>query len=328
MLAVRSTESGIRAVTVDGPSESAGPTDPSGPSGSGGPGRPRVRLRIAAAGICGTDVSFAAMGLHGFTYGHEMAGTTPDGRAWAIEPSLYCGTCAECASGNVQRCDAEGHGVLGVFQDGGMTSEIVVPEYTLLPLPAGLPVEDASLVEPGSVAWHGVRRAGLDAGERVAVVGGGSIGLLAAASARRMGFEVDVEARYEHQRSAADKLGAGRPDGQYDVVIDTAGSPTALARCAELARPGGRVVVVGVYFVTASYPGPPSLTKELTYLNAIAYDHRDGRREFADVAAMLAEQPEIAEAVITHRFPLADATEAFRVAADRSAGAIKVVLHP
>ncbi|WP_433516564.1 zinc-dependent alcohol dehydrogenase [Nonomuraea sp. CA-143628] len=310
MLAVRNTESGIRAVTVDEPS---------------GPG---VRLRIASAGICGTDVSFAAMGLRGFTYGHEMAGTTPDGQVWAVEPSLYCGNCAECASGNVQRCDAEGHGVLGIFRDGGMASEIVVPEFTLLPLPGGLPVEDACLVEPGSVAWHGVGRAGLVAGERLAVVGGGSIGLLAAAAARRMGFEVDVEARHEHQRRAADKLGAGRPHGRYDVVIDTAGGPTALTRCAELARPGGRVVVVGVYFETAPVPGSASLVKELTYINAIAYDHRDGRREFADVAAMLAEQPEIAETVITHRFPLAEATEAFQVAADRSTGAIKVVLHP
>ncbi|MET8144348.1 alcohol dehydrogenase catalytic domain-containing protein [Sphaerisporangium sp. NPDC005288] len=310
MLAVRSTESGARVVTVDRPS---------------GPG---IRVQIAAAGICGTDVSFAAMGLRGFTLGHEMAGTTQDGRAWAVEPTLYCGVCPECATGDVQRCVAEGHGVLGILQDGGMTSEVAVPEYTLLPLPGGLPVENACLVEPGSVAWHGVRRAGLVAGERVAVVGGGSIGLLAAAAVRRMGFEVDVEARYEHQAHAAEKLGAGRTHGQYDVVIDMAGSPTALTRCAELARPGGRVVVVGVYFESASFPGPTSLVKELSYMNAIAYDHRDGRREFTDVAAMLAEQPEIAEIVITHRFPLADATEAFRVAADRSSGAIKVVLHP
>ncbi|MDN3357770.1 alcohol dehydrogenase catalytic domain-containing protein [Actinomadura sp. DC4] len=310
MLAVRNTEYGMRAVTVDEPS---------------GPG---VRLRIASAGICGTDVSLAALGMRDFTYGHESAGTTPDGRAWAIEPSLYCGSCAECASGNVQRCDTEGHGVLGIFRDGGMATEIVVPEFTLLPLPGMLPVEDACLVEPGSVAWHGVRRARLVAGERVAVVGGGSVGLLAVAAARRMGFEADVEARHEHQKRAAEKLGAGLPHGRYDVVIDAAGGPAALARCAELARPGGRVVVVAVYFETATFPGPASLVKELSYINAVAYDHCDGRREFADVAAMLADQPVIAETVITHRFPLADAAEAFRVAADRSAGAIKVVLHP
>jgi threonine dehydrogenase-like Zn-dependent dehydrogenase len=184
---------------------------------------------------------------------------------------------------------------------------------------------------PGRAGLGGlarVRRAGLVAGERVAVVGGGSIGLLVAAAARRMGFEIEVEARYEHQKRAAEKLGAGLPYGQYDVAIDTAGSPAALARCAGLARPGGRVVVLAVYFETAAFPGPTSLVKELSYINAIAYDHRDGRREFADAAAMLADQPEIAATVITHRFPLADAAEAFRVAADRSAGAIKVVLHP
>jgi threonine dehydrogenase-like Zn-dependent dehydrogenase len=147
MLAVRSTESGVRAVTVDAPS---------------GPG---LQVDIAAAGICGTDVSFAAMGLRDFTYGHEMAGTTPDGRAWAVEPLLYCGACPQCLSGDVQRCDGEGHGVLGIFQNGGMTSQLVVPQFTLLPLPAGLPVQDACLVEPGSVAWHGVRRAGLVLGD-------------------------------------------------------------------------------------------------------------------------------------------------------------------
>lgn len=112
------------------------------------------------------------------------------------------------------------------------------------------------------------------------------------------------------------------------MILDTAGTPTALARCAELTRPGGRVVVVGVYFENAVFPGPTSLVKELAYLNSIGYDHRDGRREFADVAAMLADQPQIAKTVITHRFALADAAEAFRVAADRSSGAIKVVLHP
>jgi 2-desacetyl-2-hydroxyethyl bacteriochlorophyllide A dehydrogenase len=310
MLAVKNTASGIRAVTVDEPT---------------GPG---VRLHVASAGICGTDMSFAAMGLRDFIYGHEFAGTTSDGRAWAVEPTLYCGHCAQCASGSVQRCDGEGHGFLGVFRDGGMASEITVAEFTLLPLPDGLPVQDACLVEPAAVAWHGVRRADLVAGQRVAVVGGGALGLLAAAAARRLGFEVDVETRYEHQTLAAESLGAGRPQSGYDVVIDAAGSPTALARCAELARPGGRVVVLSVYFENASFPGPMSLVKELTYINAIAYDHRGGRREFADAAQMLADRPEIAKAVITHRFSLAEAAEAFRVAADRSAGAIKVVLHP
>ncbi|WP_306213774.1 zinc-dependent alcohol dehydrogenase [Actinoplanes sp. RD1] len=306
MLAVRNTGAGIEAVTCDAP------------SGSG------VRLRVASAGICGSDLAFAAMGRRDYTYGHEIAGTTDDGRAWAVAPLLYCGACPQCASGHIQRCQGEAAAVLGISRDGGMAEEIIVPEYMLIPVPAGLPVTDGCLVEPGSVAWHGIRRAAPVAGERVAVVGGGTVGLLAAAAARRMGLTADIETRYAHQARAAEKLGAGLTDGEYDVVVDAAGSPGALARCAELAKPGGRVVILGVYFDTAVLPGPTSLMKELTYINAMAYDHR----EFADVAAMLADRPEIVEAVVTHRFPLTDAAEAFRVAGDRSAGAIKVVMHP
>ncbi|MER6951036.1 alcohol dehydrogenase catalytic domain-containing protein [Nonomuraea sp. NPDC000554] len=310
MLAVRNTDAGIQVQDVVAP------------EGSG------VRLDIASAGICGTDVAFVASGLQGFTFGHEFAGTTADGAAFVVEPSIYCGRCPECAAGNTQRCADPAHGTLGIFRDGGMTESVVVPEYTLLPLPAALPVRDACLVEPGAVAWHGVRKAEMRPGERMVVVGGGSIALLAAAVARHLGFDVDVEARYEHQRSAAERLGAGRPKGDYDVVIDAAGSPSGLARCAELAAVGGRVVVLGVYNDTIGLPATHSLIKELTYVNAMAYGRPDGVREFGQVADMLAARPEIAETVITHRFPLNDAVEAFRVARDRSAGAIKVVLEP
>lgn len=309
MLAVRNTADGIQVQDV---------VDPEGPG---------VRLDIASAGICGTDVTFVANGLQGFTFGHEFAGTA-DGAAFVVEPSIYCGRCPECAAGNIQRCADPAHGTLGIFRDGGMAESVVVPEYTLLPLPAALPVQDACLVEPAAVAWHGVRKAGLRPGERVVIVGGGSIALLAAAVARHLGFDVDLEARYEHQRSAAERLGAGRPEGAYDVVIDAAGSSSGLTRCAELAAAGGRIIVLGVYNDTIGLPAAHSLIKELTYINAMAYGRPDGVREFGQAADLLANRPEIAETVITHRFPLNDAPEAFRVARDRSAGAIKVVLEP
>jgi 2-desacetyl-2-hydroxyethyl bacteriochlorophyllide A dehydrogenase len=310
MRAVRNTEQGIRVVEVDAP------------RGEG------TRLDVVSAGICGTDVLFAANGVRGFTYGHEFAGVAADGRGYAVEPTVWCGQCDQCRGGHVQRCTSAEHGHLGVFRDGGMADAVVVPEYMLVPLPDGLDARDACLVEPGSVAWHGVRRAALSPGERLAVVGGGSIGLLAAAAARRMGHAVDVEARHPHQREAAERLEAGHPHGLYDVVIDAAGSQSGLARCAELARPGGRVVLLGVYRDTVPIPAVASLTKELTFVHAIAYGHHDGVREFQEVAAMLAGNPDIAKSVITHRFPMRDAEEAFRAAGDRAAGAIKVVLHP
>ena len=310
MRAVRNTDQGIRVAEASEP---------------GGPG---VHLDIASAGICGTDVTFAAGGVQGYTYGHEFAGTTTDGQGFAVEPTVYCGKCDQCSAGHVQRCAAPGHGTLGIFRDGGMSDAVVVPENMLVPLPPGLDVRDTCLAEPASVAWHGVRRAALETGERLAIVGGGSIGLLAAASARRLGFAVDVDARHKHQIAAAQHLEAGQAHGVYDVVIDAAGSEAGLARCADLARPGGRVVLLGVYQHTVPLPGVVSLVKELTVINSIAYGRHDGIRDIEQAAAMLAENPAIAETVITHRFALKDAAEAFRVAGDRAAGAIKVVLHP
>jgi threonine dehydrogenase-like Zn-dependent dehydrogenase len=203
-----------------------------------------------------------------------------------------------------------------------------VPQENLVALPAGLDVADACLVEPAAVAWHGVVRAAIRPGERVVVVGGGSIGLLAVAAARTMGHDVDLEARHPHQVAAAERLGAGRPSGQYDVVIEAAGSESGLARCADLARPGGRVVLLGVYHGLAPVPGAMTLVKELTWVGAMAYEQHGDTREVDEVASMLAATPEIAATVITHRFPLDDAPEAFRVAADRASGAIKVVLEP
>jgi 2-desacetyl-2-hydroxyethyl bacteriochlorophyllide A dehydrogenase len=292
------------------------------------PGGDGVRLAVAAAGICGTDVSFATAGVRGFIYGHEFAGVGDDGTAYFVEPTIYGGECAECRSGNTQRCAEPGHGNLGVFSDGGMAETVVVPDYTLLPLPARMDVKDACLIEPGAVAWHGVRSARVQPGERFLVIGGGSIGLLAAAAARHLGLAPDVETRHDHQRAAADRLGFGRPGGTYDVVLDAAGGVTSMARAAEAARPGGRIVSLGVYTDTMPVPGVASLTKELTYVNSIAYGRHDGVRETEEVASMLASEPEIAQTVITHRFPLEDAAEAFRVAAERSAGAIKVVIEP
>lgn len=310
MRAVRNTDQGIVVAEAD---------DPNGPG---------VRLTIAAAGICGTDVNFAAGGVQGYTYGHEFAGTTADGRCYAVEPTVYCGQCDQCRAGHIQRCNAPEHGTLGIFRDGGMCDAVTVPENMLVRLPSGLDVRDACLVEPASVAWHGIRSAELEPGERVAVVGGGSIGLLAAAAARQRGFDVDVEVRHKHQRLAAERLEAGPAQGVYDVVIDAAGTEAGLARCAELARPGGRIVLLGVYQHTVPIPGIVSLVNELTYIHSVAYSRHDGIRDMEKAAALLADNPEIAQTVITHRFPLDDAAEAFRVAGDRASGAIKVVLHP
>jgi len=304
------TGDGIRVVDADEP------------DGAG------VRLSVASAGICGTDVNLVAAGIGGFIYGHEFAGVSDDGTGYFVEPIIYSGKCVECQSGNTQRCAEPGHTTLGIFSNGGMAETVVVPEYSLLPLSAQLDVKDACLIEPGSIAWHAVRRARVQPGERFLVVGGGSIGLLAAAAAQHQGLDVDVDTRHDHQAAAAERLGSGQPSGAYDVVLDAAGSESSLAASAAAARPGGRIISLGVYMTTMPIPGLVSLNNELTYINSIAYGRHDGVREVEEVASMLAKKPEIAQTIITHRYPIEDAQEAFRAAAERIAGAIKVVIEP
>lgn len=289
------------------------------------PGPDDVVLDVVVAGICGTDVDYMAMGPMPFTFGHEFAGMV-DGVAYAVEPTVWCERCEQCLAGHTNRCAQLNN--LGLGLDGGLADRVRVPSRNLVPLAAGFDVRDASLVEPGAVAWHGVYRADVQPGERVVVVGGGSIGLMAVAALRHLGHDVDLEARHPHQIAAGERLGAGRPSGEYDVVIEGAGSESGLARSAELARHGARVVLLGVYQGTVPVPGIPTIVKELSWVASIAYERHDGVREVEQVASMLAANPEIAATMITHRFPLHDAPEAFRVASDRSTGAIKVVLHP
>jgi threonine dehydrogenase-like Zn-dependent dehydrogenase len=309
MRAVRSTSDGPAVVEVDEP------------SGDG------LLLEVASSSICGTDLSFFGLGGLDFTFGHEFAGLV-DGVGYAVEPTLYCGGCAQCLTGFTQRCTGE-HSNLGIFVDGGLADRIRVPQQNLVMLPTGLDVGDACLVEPAAVAWHGVQSARITPGERVVVVGGGSIGLLAAAALRFEGHAVDLEVRHPHQRAAAERLGAGAPSGSYDVVIEAAGSDSGIARCAELASPGGRVILLGVYPQAVPVPGTLSLIRELSWTFAMAYGRDPGGiREVDRVAAMLAADPDIAATLITHRFGLDDAAEAVRVATDRASGAIKVVLHP
>jgi threonine dehydrogenase-like Zn-dependent dehydrogenase len=134
-----------------------------------------------------------------------------------------------------------------------MAEEFRAPSARLVPVPEGLALRDASIVEPAAVAWHAVRLAGTGPGKRVAVVGAGALGLLAAAAARRQGSEdVAIEARHDHQRKAAERLGARiDPEGLYEVVVEAAGTPASLARAIELVAPGGTVVVPAEAFRVA-----------------------------------------------------------------------------
>ncbi len=189
---------------------------------------------MKSASICGSDFGYLAGGSQ-FILGHELAGVTEDGRAVAVEALRSCMSCPPCLEGRYNLCSSSHQETLGFTADGGLCEAFRHPAHHLEPLPKGLDVSDASLVEPASVAWHGLRICDTAPTTRVAVVGGGAIGLLAVAAAWAMGAgEVGLDARYPHQRQAGERLGAGELSGLYDVVIESAGSSSSLARSVEL----------------------------------------------------------------------------------------------
>lgn len=295
------------------------------PSGEG------VRVKVAAAGICGSDLHLMASDFPvTSTYGHEVSGITPNGTPVAIEPIAACGECPACKIGAYNHCTLGMFAAtFGVGRDGGMAEEMIVPERCLVPLPTSLAVGDACLVEPLAVAVHGVAMVDLRPGDRVAVVGGGTIGLCAVAVAREITADVTLHARHDVQRAAGERLGAkGETSGEYDVVFDCAGTNDSAAESVRLCRAAGKLQMLATYWGGLTLPAYEVSGKELRIFSSANYASNGAVRDVDIAAALLARNAAIAPALITHRLPLDAAEEAFRIARDRAAGAIKVVLEP
>jgi 2-desacetyl-2-hydroxyethyl bacteriochlorophyllide A dehydrogenase len=292
-----------------------------------------VLVRVRACGICGSDWTLLESGypIHGIP-GHEIAGELPDGTPVAIEPLDPCGDCRYCVQGDYQVCPGGADRIYGVSRDGGMAEQIRVPARCLVTLPRGLDARTGFLVEPLAVAIHGVRRARVEKSARVLVVGAGSIGLCAAVAASSVGAEVALLGRHPGQIEAGVKLGVEivEPDrlGQYDVVLDCAGTQSATATACQALRPNGTLLLLAPSWGTIEIPGFTAIAKELQFVVSKMYGCVGTLRDVDSAAAILASRDEIADALISHRYPLADATRAFETARDRKSGAIKVVLEP
>ena len=188
MKAVRNTPPGVEVVDVDEP------------QGEG------ELVRVAVTGICASDLTYLRFGSTQIA-GHEFAGVLADGTPVAVEAIFGCGACPRCEQGNYNLCE-RGPTALGMLDPGGMCEWFIAPRHALVPLPVGLGLADAALVEPASVAWHSCHTGGVGPDTRVAVVGAGAIGILAATSAQTMGApEVAVEARHPHQHQAREHRG-------------------------------------------------------------------------------------------------------------------------
>ena len=158
------------------------------------------------------------------------------------------------------------------------------------------------------------------------VIGAGSVGLAIAAVLQAYGIKFDVIARHKTQQSAAVRLGATLDvsDG-YDLVLDAVGNEMSMQDALARVKPRGRVGLVGTFFEPTPVSSAISV-KEVDLIGALFYRCSGTERAFDEAARLLFENPHIGDVMISHRFPLDAAEEAFDIARDRASGALKCVL--
>lgn len=312
-------------------------------------------VRLRACGICGTDLHFHSAGFwpEGHVPGHEMFGEVEalgegvtglsPGDPVAIEPISACGRCDLCRAGRANVCpDTK---LFGIHLPGGFAEAISVPAERLFPVPRDLDPALAALAEPMAVAIHGLRRGQLAPGQRVLVIGAGTIGLLCVAAARAAGAgEVWLTARHPHQQELGRALGATRVLGEpeatptalagssreapIDLCIETVGgSADTLHTAAAAIRSGGTIAVLGVFMGDVAVPALPLLVKEGTLTWSNCYERRGGGADFADAIALLAAERSSLSSLTTRSVALDEIERGLALANDKRAGAVKVTVR-
>jgi len=239
------------------------------------PGPDEVRVRVRAAGVCGTELHFTD-GLYApsrvpMTLGHEVAGTVDavgsqapgwaEGDRVAVYYYLFCGLCRWCLAGRQNLCVAP-RGVLAFAADGGFAEHVVVPARCLVRLPDRVSFEQAApLCCAGTTAIHSLNEAAVSPGEVVVVVGAGGVGLTAVQEARRRGARVVAVSRDASRRSAATAAGA-------EAAVDLAGLPRAVE---QLSQGQGADVVVELAGVTATLQAAMSVLGRRGRLLLVGY---------------------------------------------------------
>ncbi|MGN9847265.1 zinc-dependent alcohol dehydrogenase [Nonomuraea sp. H19] len=234
------------------------------------PGPGEVVVEVERAGVCGTDMEFysgAMTYLHTgearypVRIGHEWAGVVREagdgvdpawlGRHVTGDTMLGCGSCARCLGGSQHLCaDRYEIGVRNGWP-GALAERLPVPVHALQPLPGTVDPVLGALVEPGGNALRAVNAAALDRGDRLLVIGPGTIGLLAALMAAARGVEVHLLGLTEPSLDFARSLGftrtwTGRPEPAFDGVIDASNGRDSPALAVEVVEPGRRIVLIGL----------------------------------------------------------------------------------
>ena len=310
-----------------------------------GPQPDEAIVQIAYGGVCGSDLHYWQHGAAGesilkapMILGHEVVGTVARAAADGSGPAVGARVAVHPATpgGTGARYPADrpnlspgvtylGSAARVPHTEGAFAEFAVLPSRMLRALPDSLGLREAAIVEPASVAWHAVSRAGDIRGTKVLVIGSGPIGALIIAVARRAGAaEIVAVDMHEKPLQIATAVGATSTiiatdvDAiaavEADVVFESSGSPRGLASAVRGAVRGGRVVMVGL-LPSGEQPALISLaiTRELELVGSFRFND-----EMDEVIAALADGSLQVEPIVTHEFAASDALEAFATARDSS----------
>lgn len=313
------------------------------------PGPGEVLLRMAAGGICGSDLHYYQDGGFGpirvrepIIAGHEASGfveavgegvgTIEAGMLVAVNPSQPCGKCHFCDIGQPIHClDMRfmGSAMRLPHEQGMFRDWLIVPAIQCHPVGPDITPGEAACAEPLAVCLHAVAQAGDLSGASVLVTGAGPIGLLTLAAARHAGAaEIIVTDLSDAALARAPAMGATslvnvakNPDGlaawqadkgKVDVVFDCSAAGPALRSAFAAVKPRGTIVQVGV---TGDMTIPLNMLvgKEIVWRGSQRFD-----REFSQAVELISSRAIDVRPIISHAFPLEKATEAFEQAGDRS----------
>ena len=317
-----------------------------------------VLLRVAACGICGSDVH----GMDGSTgrrqppiiMGHEAAGVIDrlgsnvagwaEGQRVTFDSTVNCGRCWFCRRGQINLCD--NRQILGVScdecrRDGAFAEYVAVPQHILYRLPDSLTFRHAAMVEPVAVAVHAVGRSGVCLGDTAVVVGAGVIGLFLVQALRAAGCGRIIAADLDQKKlDLACKLGADegfRPDQTdvaaevmrrtggrgADVSLEAVGIAPTVQVAAACLRKGGQLTLVGLLASKVELPMQTIVTRELTINSSYI-----SCGEYPACLDLIARGTINVEPLISAVAPLVDGPAWFQRLHDGTEGLIKVILEP
>lgn len=321
------------------------------------PKNDEITIAVESTGICGSDLHFFRGDFSpraGTTPGHEFAGRVVavgrhvsnhrEGDLVGVEPLVRCGMCEFCLTGDYHVCQSRI--LVGEGQHGGMSQRATVPAHIAYQVPTSVDAEGAALAEPLACSVHGFRKIGLQGHETVFIVGAGTIGLTAILAARAIGARVIVLARHPHQRAAAERLGAAEVLGEddaskerisdliagnaIDVAVETVGGKAeTLWQAQQVLRPKGKLIVLGVF--TGGLVPINALhlaVKEIEMVGSMTYNAKDGHVDYEIALEVVAGFLTEIKSLVSHRFDLSSANDAFRTAADKSTQSLKVHFNP